>query len=1357
MKLLRQLIIVLLLTLSFCYAKGQEEPYIFSTISIEEGLSQLSVIKIHQDFRGYLWFATRNGLNRYDGSTFKIYKKAIHNNNGLANNHLAALAEDKNHCLWVGGVNGLSVVDLMMDKARPYAKLNKIDAISNGINALCVDDDNHLWIGTSHGLFIYDHQKNILRELYFRQINSNDFYVTCLKVLSDKRIVIGTSTAGILIYDPQKKSTRQFYTDSKQHPINSNNIANVYQDKDNRLWIATKDHGFNMIDFANEKTLSYTKENSKLTTNNTRDIIQMNNHILIGTFDGLYTLDLHNYELAKQSNDQITQGQLSHFSIYSLFLDKHDGLWVGTYSGGVNYYSQYKDRFTLHTSPEQCICGPVINFGKQAYVATEGSGLMEYNLQNDRYTCYLYDTSSRLHSRNIIKSLTKDEKTIWCGTTDGELYAFDPSTKKFTLHYTMNITASVYGIHKNKDNSFWLVTSNNQSGLLYISPEGKAENIFSFNDGKSSMRFPSQRCLLALDDDLLLIGSRTHGLYKYDVKKGEITNYNNNLKGKRYIPSDYITSITKDQKGRIWISTFGGGLCLFDINKGVVKTITEEDGLANNEICMVVKDQKGLLWLSSTHCISSFNPETNEVHNYQGHPISSQEFTPHTGIQLDNGAICFSANNGFISFNPNHIAINHFTPTIIFNELSVNNNRIEPDKKGILTTVLDDTKKIKLKYNQNNIIISYCAVNFSDPELCQYSYRLKGHDEKWNDVGNRREAYYTNLAPGKYTFQLKAANNDGIWGKDIRQIQITVKPPLWATWYAYLFYLSVLAGIGWIILQAYNRTRRMKQEQKEQQQREQFNQEKLSMFTNLFHELRTPLQLIISPVEELGKQQNIDLNIRNKLDLIYNNSQRLLILVNQMMDLRKSQTGKLHLKVSQDDIYLFINETFIAFKQLALDKNISLTFNQEGQNMQAWYDKFLFEKVLFNLLSNAMKNTSANGHIQILANVVEKKTLDEDIKKEFTSLRNDARMLVLEVVDDGKGIPENELTRIFEPFYQATNSKKKEIGTGIGLSLTRSIIDLHHGIIKASNNKEGGAHFWLTFSIDKDLYRPEDFDESTNDQVVTDVLPSTLKHEELNIEKKYTVLLVEDNDDVRKYIANCLEPYFYVIEASDGKTGLAKASDKMPDIVVSDVMMPKMDGLEMCKHIKEDMLIGHIPVILMTAKSLTVHIIEGYATGADDYIVKPFNIDILIYRIKNIIEARGRLKEKYGKTFSPEAIGIDITEGSDRFMQKFFSVIEKNLSNADLNVDMICKEIGVSRTNLYRKMKNVTELSPIELIRNKRLDTAAHLLVHSDLSIFDIAVRTGFNSQAYFSKCFKAVYGCAPSEYAEQEKKAAES
>ena len=522
MKILRQIIIILLLTLTTGYAKGQEEPYIFSTISIEEGLSQLSVIKIHQDFRGYMWFATRNGLNRYDGNTFKIYKKNNHNtNNGLANNHLSSLAEDENHCLWVGGINGLSVIDLQMDKASPYTKLNKIEAISNGVNALCVDDENHLWIGTSHGLFVYDHQKNILRNIFLKQINTSDFYVTSLKMLSDKGIVIGTSTAGIFVYDPQKNATKQYYTKSKC-PINSNNIANVYQDKDHRLWVATKDNGFNMIDLIDGKTLSFTKENSTLTTNNTRDIIQMNNHMLIGTFDGLYTLNLQNNELAKQSNDQITQGQLSHFSIYSLFVDKHDGLWVGTYSGGVNYYSQYKDRFTLHTSPEQCICGPVINFGSQAYVATEGSGLMEYNLQNDHYTSYLYNTSSRLHSRNIIKSLTKDERTIWCGTTDGELYAFDPSTKKFSLHYTMNIPASVYAIHKNKDNSFWLVTSNNQSGLLYISPERKAKNVFSLNEGKSSMSFPSLRCLLALDDDHLLIGSRSHGLYMYDVKKGEV-------------------------------------------------------------------------------------------------------------------------------------------------------------------------------------------------------------------------------------------------------------------------------------------------------------------------------------------------------------------------------------------------------------------------------------------------------------------------------------------------------------------------------------------------------------------------------------------------------------------------------------------------------------------------------------------------------------------------------------------------------------------------------------------------------------------------------------------------------------------
>ncbi len=1348
-------ILILILVLSGVSVRSQEQdPYIFSTISIKEGLSQLSVIKIHQDFRGYMWFATRNGLNRYDGESFKYYKQSLDNSRtGLTDNHIYTIAEDKNHYLWVGSVRGLSVINLETDKAFPLTSLNKKHDINHGINALCTDDNNTVWIGTSYGLFAYDYQHKLLKSFYLKQLHTNKFYVTSLKILSDKRIAIGTNTEGVLILNPQTKSTIQYNKNSHPLSLNSNNIAAIYQDNKNNLWIATKDGGFNMLDMKHGKAYSFTTSNSNLTTNNIRDIIQINDRLLIGTFDGLYSLNLQNHELSKLSNDKLSQGQLSHFSIYSLFADKNEGLWVGTYSGGVNYYSKYKDRFMLHSSPKQSVCGPVININNQTYVATEGSGLMEYNLQNDQYTCYLYDTSSRLHSRNIIKSLFKNDNTIWCGTTDGELYAFNPSTKSFNLYYTMNMTASVYAIHQNKDNSFWLITSNNQSGLIYLSPDRKAQKTFSFGNNKS-FKFPSMRCMLAISDSLLLLGSRNNGLYLYNVGKGEVTQYSYEKKGKCHIPFDYITSIIQDKKGNIWFSTFGGGLCLFSLKEGVIKTISGHDGLSNDEICMVVKDEEGKLWLSSTHCISSFNPENNEIHNYHGYPISAQEFTPHTGILLDNGTICFSANNGFISFNPEHMAMNHYAPNIVLNELTINNNKIVPTNHGVLEKVLDDTKAIKLTHDQNNVIISYCAINFSGPELCQYAYRLKGHDTEWNYVGNRREAYYTNLSPGKYTFQLKAANNDGIWGEKIRQLQITVTPPIWATWYAYLFYVMLLACIGSVILYYYNRARRLRQEQKEQQQREQFNQEKLSMFTNLFHELRTPLQLIISPVEELGKRQSLDLNIRNKLGLIYNNSQRLLLLVNQMMDLRKSQTGKLHLKIRQDDIYSFINETFIAFKQLAIDKNITLSFNKENQHLQAWYDKFLFEKVLFNLISNAMKHTSANGHIEILAELTDKKSLDEESKKNLQTVPEDERMLVLEIIDDGRGIPEDELSRIFEPFYQASNSNKtKEIGTGIGLSLTQSIIELHHGIIKASNNKDRGAHFWIALPIDKDMYRQEDMDDSVKDQVVMDVLPSKLDKNNVDIEKKYTVLLVEDNDEVRKYIADCLEPYFFVIQASDGKMGLTKATDKIPDIVVSDIMMPKMDGLELCKRIKEDMLIGHIPVILMTAKSLTVHIVEGYTTGADDYIVKPFNIDVLIYRIKNIIEARVKLKERYGKTFSPDAIGIDATEGNDRFIQKFFEVVEKNLSNADLNIDTICQEIGVSRTNLYRKMKNVTDLSPIELIRDKRLDAAAHLLQNSDLSIFDIAVRTGFNSQAYFSKCFKAVYGCAPSEYAEQSKK----
>lgn len=1368
--MLKRLLCIILLLQIAGWTEVQSAPvantYYFSNLSLKDGLSQLSVLKIYQDSKGYMWFGTRNGLNKYDGNRMVVYKHLDSDSLSLVDNHITAIVEDRKNCLWVGTSRGLNRLDLKTDRITPYAGKN-FSLLDSGVRSLFIDSNDRLWVGTSKGLYLFVHEADTFQSVDLDGKIKGEF-ISVITETSDHQLLIGTEHKGLYVCDLNLKLISHYAKTEGNASLPDNNISDIHEDSRKQLWVSTNYGGVSKVDLSTGTSVHYTTANSKLTTDNIRCLAEADGTLFIGTFDGLYTIDLTDNQLKGRSNAALEKGTLSHFSIYSICVDNSGNVWVGTYSGGVNYFSKYNNRFVFH-EPTNALNMLMGVYGAMAcqpphclYIATEGRGLLDYHLESNTYQYYLYDTSSsQQYSRNIIKSVMQEKDYIWCGTTQGSIYRFDTRSKRFSLYYAFPLhqSTSVYSILRTQDNNLWLATSKPEVGLVKLTEDRKMQNRFELADSGRIWTPGSSRCLLELEKGVLLVGSRNNGLYKYDENKRECTVFSKNGKGANHLPADYVTSLVRTKSGQIWVGTFGGGLSLFDQEKGIVKYITKKEGLLDDEVCMVVEDRNGDLWMSTNSCISRYNPKTDEVYNYyMDNGIGAQEFSPHSGMLLPDGNICFSANNGFITFDPANLQINSFLPPLVLTTLAVNNRVVNPTGEGILQMVLDDTEKIELNYNQNNITIGYCALNYVCSDLNQYAYRLKGYDKDWNYVGNRKEAYYTNLGPGKYVFEVKASNNDGIWNDEIRTLSIIVHPPYWMTWYAYLFYAFSFFGICFLVMYYIIKKKNLEQalvyEHLKQQQAKEFHQTKMRMFTNFSHELRTPLTLIISPLQELLRRNEFNTGIRNKLDLIYNNSQRLLLLVNQLMDLRKNQAGKMQLKIAKDDICSFVMEIYCAFNQIASGKEIRFRYEGGEVGIVAWFDKSLFEKVVFNLLSNAFKYTQAGGEIVLSVAKLKLKDVPAGQRKELESLSEDTELVHLFVSDTGKGIPEEEMKNIFAPFYQIEDRKAKDVaGTGIGLSLTQSIVRLHHGTIRVENNARGGATFHVLFPIDRRVYTEEEIDREAADRVVMDVIPSTTAPEVFGLEKKYTVLLVEDNEEVRSYVRECLDPHFFVLEADNGETAFEIVLDKYPDIVVSDIMMPRKDGLELCTLIKEDLRTGHIPVILMTARSMVMHIKEGFSAGADDYIVKPFNMDVLIYRIRNILASREKLRSLYGKKFSPEAIGVEIVSGTDRFTQKFFEVIERNIANPELNIDLICREVGLSRTNLYRKLKAITELSPVELIRNKRLEVAARLLLESDYSVSEISTCVGFNSHAYFTQCFKSVYGCSPTEFLMEHKK----
>lgn len=1360
--MIRKSLSILFLILSVLTLYAEKTNYLYSFNSdLNEGISQLSVMTIYQDSRGYLWFATKNGLNRFNGKEYKIYHREDGNEQSLSNNSVTSITEDQEGYLWVGTSNGLNRIDLNTNEIKRY-NLETNGLVANSISTVYTDRSGCLWVGTWEGLNRYNREGDHFEYIPIEDDTERAMIVTLLED-SSGRFWIGTRNKGLLLCDHQMNLISQFTSESKNMPLNNNNITSIYEDDKKQIWVGCKNSGLNKINLRDNEVTSYTNLNSGLSNNSVRCIIEWQGKLLIGTFDGIFDLDKATERIVKVAGYDDINKSLSHYSVYCFCVDRDKTLWVGTFAGGVNYLNKFTNRFVLHKPQEELnirtgIYGAITyESPEDLWIATEGYGLLNYNKRMNESHYYLIDPSVRFaFNTNIIKSVFYEDGYVWCGTTKGEIYKFNIKTKKFSLYHQYPIEYSIYSIIRDHNGVLWVGGASTEFGLTCFVNDSLVTTFY--NNVDEPIYFSNVRCILEEEDGVFLLGSTAEGLLRFDTHKKQLTKYSNEASVEKYrIPNNYISAIVRTKSGEIWGSTYGGGIFQLDESKAIRRIMTVREGLLDNNICTLVESSDQRLWMSTVNGLIMFDPAKDEVRNYHRHNgIDIREFTLHSGIALPDGSLCFAGSNGFVTFHVEAMDKNNNIPPVVLEQLSVNNHPVEVgDESAILDKVLDGMETIRLAYNENNFSITYQALNYIYATQNQYAYKLEGYDTDWNYVGERNSAFYTNLSPGKYVFLVKASNNDGVWNEEGRSLIIIVQPPLWRTWYAYLFYVIALAAIIYGILYYVNIKRNLeaglKMKQLEKQKQEEFHQAKIRLFTNFSHELRTPLMLIITPFEELVKRVDIPAELHDKLSIIYKNAQKLLLLVNQLMDLHKNQAGSMDLKVSEGDICEYIKKIYYAFNQIALTNEVKFTLNCTPKTINGWFDKSLLEKVVFNLLSNAFKYTASGESVLMEVSEVTLKELDP---KRTDGLYKDenSQYVILKVKDSGKGIEEGEADKIFTPFYQIPETSGINLsGTGIGLSLVYTIVQLHRGVIYVDHTETKGACFVVILPVSRSAFSEEQIESREIDKIAeitnTEDILVSLPVTENKDQPKYKILLVEDDKDVRDYLKKSLEAEYIVIEAADGVRAYEKVVQDFPDLVLSDIMMPKRDGLELCTMIKNDIRIGHIPVILMTARSMVVHIKEGFQAGADDYIVKPFNMDVLQTRIRSLLASREQLKKLYGKRFSPDVMGIEVKSADERFSQKLFDVIEKNISNEKLDVELLCTEIGISRANLYRKLKSITELSPMELIRNKRLEMAAKLLKESEMNVSEIASHLGFNSHSYFSNSFKAFYGCTPTEF----------
>lgn len=1359
--MIRRLSFILFLVLFALILHAERTNYLYSFNSdLNEGISQLSVMDIYQDSKGYLWFATKNGLNRFNGKEYVIYRREDGNEHSLSGNSIASVTEDQEGYLWVGTNNGLNRIDLNTDRIKRYN--SGVDGLTqSSITKVYSDAAGYLWVGTWGGLYRFNREEDRFERILLDN-GLEDISVSALFEDSAGRYWIGTRDKGVYLCDNQMNIISHFTRESKNMPLNNNNITSIYEDTQKQIWIGSK-YGVNKINLRENEVLSFTSENSKLSNNTVRCLVEWQGKLLVGTFDGIFALDPESGQIVKVAGYDDINHSLSHYSIYAFCVDHDHTLWVGTFAGGINYLNKFTNRFVLHRPEDELnirtgIYGAITyESPSNLWIATEGYGLLNYNYQTNTSHYYLIDPSAHFaFNTNIIKSVFYEDGYVWCGTTKGEIYKFNIRTKTFSLYHKYPVEYSIYSIIRDRKGNLWVGGASTEFGLTCFVND-RLVTTFT-NNVDEPFYLSNVRCVLEEEDGVLLLGSTADGLLRFDTNKKQLTKYSNEATVESYrIPNNYISAIVRTKSGEIWVSTYGGGIFQFDKTEHVKRVMTARDGLLDNNICSLVESSDRKLWMSTVNGLIMFDPVGGEVRNYHRHNgIDIREFTLHSGIALPDGNLCFAGSNGFVTFQVAAMDKNENIPSVVLEQLSVNNQPIEVgDESGVLDKVLDSMDTIRLLYNENNFSITYQALNYIYSTQNQYAYKLEGYDTDWNYVGGRNSAFYTNLSPGKYVFHVKGSNNDGVWNEQGRSLTIIVQPPLWRTWYAYLFYIIALAVISYAILHYVNIKRNLeaglKLKQLEKQKQEEFHEAKIRLFTNFSHELRTPLMLIITPFEELVKRVDIPAELHDKLSIIYKNAQKLLLLVNQLMDLHKNQAGSLDLKVSEGDVCEYIKEIYYAFNQIALTNEVKFSLNCTPKTINAWFDKSLLEKVVFNLLSNAFKYTPSGESVTM---EVSEKSWNGLGTKQTDGLYKDenANYLVLRVKDSGKGIEEGEVDKIFTPFYQIPETSGINLsGTGIGLSLVYTIVQLHRGVIYVDNTERSGACFVVILPISRSAFSEDQIENIEFDKISevtnTDDISASLPAPEKVEGPKYKILLVEDDKDVRSYLKKSLEAEYTVIEAADGVRAYEKVVQDFPDLVLSDIMMPKRDGLELCTLIKNDIRVGHIPVILMTARSMVVHIKEGFQAGADDYIVKPFNMDVLQTRIRSLLASREQLKKLYGKRFSPEVMGIEVKSADERFSQKLFDVIEQNISNDKLDVELLCTEIGISRANLYRKLKSITELSPMELIRNKRLEMAAKLLKESEMNVSEIALHLGFNSHSYFSNSFKAFYGCTPTEF----------
>ena len=1353
----KRLTVTIVLLMNIMPTMGQPKSYRFKHFTTEQGLSHHQVTSTIEDIKGFIWIGTENGLNRYDGYSYKPFFHVVNDSTTISSNRIKALFEDSQGNLYIGTSNGLNVYNRLKDNFSEVAIGKGLSNIQ--IRDIKEDAQGKLWIATSNGVFVLNKNKTI----HYHYINNPNDKETLpennigqVLLTNDGSIWVGGQSY-ISRLNPDKKSFTHFSIQEKFKIDKDPPVNTLIEDSKGRIWFGSNQTGLSLFN-QNKQQFEYyplkaINENDVL-LNRVRDIQEdETGKLWLATFDGLIIFDPDSGFELKITNDPNDPYSLNNNGVTSIYKDKRGNYWVGVFFGGINYLDKNFNVFKhyQYTGNNKGLAYNVITFiaeGKDGriWIATDRAGLNVLDPTTQTFEYFKQETpSSSAASNHIMQIEVGDNNNLWLGTLYGGLYNFDLSSKEFTevnfnkLELNDLSVNRIRSVKKDSKGNLWIGTS---AGLHYY--DIKANNTLKYTANLNEIDISNTINAIFEDDqkNIWLALNQSSGLIKLGDDGWEFKKYD--------IPS--VQCIYQDND-YIWLGTAAHGLYRLDTKTETIKEFSSAN-LKDGNIIGILSDNRNNLWISSSSGLYQFNKANGSFkHLQREHGLQSDHFKRNAYLKSSNGDLYFGSPYGMITFNPEELTDEVYAPTIELTDITIAS--IKRNKKVYKPSVGKTSKEgqLKLPYHQNTLFIDFVALNYSQSIKTQYSYRLEGFDD-WNYIGSNRKATYTNLDPGKYSFQIRATNSDGIWASESQPIIISISPPPWKTWWAYLLYTLLLIGVFYLIKQIIANRLELKNELKlehfKNEQEKEMHELKYRFFTNISHDLRTPLTLILGPLEKLIRSHHGDNITRSLYNTAYKNAEHLLRLVNQLMDFRKLETNHSQLRCADGNIVLFVYEIFLSFQEQARFRKIDYKFTCEEKDIKVIFDRDKVEKVFYNLLSNAFKFTPDGCNIE----------LEIIIERDATEFFTEGQVKI-KVKDTGIGISENALDRIFDRFSQEVNSNyTQESSSGIGLAIAKGFIELHKGKISVDSTMGKGSNFIVQLPLghahlnENDMLK--DFQDSESEshynKMTLESTPSNIIVTEQNkdskqLEKQPLILLVEDNLDVQMYIAGIFNSNYRIVTANNGEEGLEKALKHHPDLIISDVMMPKMNGIELCSKIKRDIKTSHIPVILLSARTSLIFKVNGLETGADDYVGKPFPQQVLELKVQNLIESRRKLRERFVKEFNLNPSELAVTTADERFLQHIIKSIEKHMKNPEFGIEFLGREFKMTRGHLYRKIKVLTNMTATEFVRSIRLRNAANMLKNTLMNVNEVCYEIGFQDPNYYRKCFKKMYGVSPSEY----------